>query len=74
MKKVRYSTRVTNGELKAMHLSRSLQYAVRFSYAQNGVRTPQDKLVMHSAIVLAGLGITLSSFSVKQLLATKRQN
>ena len=49
-----------------------LQYAVRFSYTQgsmSGSRPGSDKLVYPFAVVLAGLGITLSSFSVKQLLA-----
>ncbi|KDR11391.1 hypothetical protein L798_14023 [Zootermopsis nevadensis] len=58
-----------------MHFTRATSYAVRLSVTQVGSATgrqPIDRLVLPSALLLAGLGLGLSTFSVKQLLATAR--
>jgi len=58
-----------------MHFTRATTYAVRVSVTQAGSaisRQPADRLVLPSAFLLAGVGLGLSIFSVKQLLATAR--
>ncbi|KAF4522695.1 hypothetical protein B566_EDAN012712 [Ephemera danica] len=60
-----------------MLLSRCSAYSLRLSTAVNqgvsGALVPaSERLVLPSAALLAGLGLALSSFSLKQLLATHR--
>ncbi|KAJ8920776.1 hypothetical protein NQ315_004917 [Exocentrus adspersus] len=57
-----------------MKLSPARYLALRLTVAQNvqvGSRS-NDRLVFPTAVLLAGLGVGVSSFSLKQLLSTKR--
>ncbi|CAG9860101.1 unnamed protein product [Phyllotreta striolata] len=57
-----------------MKLSQARCLALRLSVAQSNapVNRPAGKLVPKSAILLAGLGIGVSSFSLKQMFQSKR--
>ncbi|KAG8222996.1 hypothetical protein J437_LFUL000704 [Ladona fulva] len=56
----------------AMHLSRAVLCPVRLTVQQGiGGGRQLDRLVLPSAFLLAGLGLALSSFSLKQLLSSK---
>ncbi|XP_059473944.1 uncharacterized protein LOC132195765 [Neocloeon triangulifer] len=61
--------------LREMLLTRTAAYSVRLSTSvSQGVLHQQagEKVVLPSAALLAGLGLALSTFSLKQLLASHR--
>ncbi|XP_018577171.1 uncharacterized protein LOC108915589 [Anoplophora glabripennis] len=57
-----------------MKLSQVRHLALRLTLAQNVQITTKskDRLVFPTAFLLAGLGVGVSSFSLKQLLSAKR--
>ncbi|XP_073986176.1 uncharacterized protein [Rhodnius prolixus] len=57
-----------------MQLSKVANYALRLSFAQNNVtsvRGSSDRVIGPSAFLMAAFGITLSTFSLKQMLASQ---
>ncbi|CAH0385804.1 unnamed protein product [Bemisia tabaci] len=52
-----------------MYISRTVNYGIRLTPVQTRLWTSIDRLIVPSAVFLASIGITVSTFSVKQLLA-----
>ncbi|KAJ1526671.1 hypothetical protein ONE63_008253 [Megalurothrips usitatus] len=53
-----------------MHLSCVTKYAVKLAYLQAGVSSASnagERMVVPTAVMLAGIGLGLSSFSVKKM-------
>ncbi|XP_034242202.1 uncharacterized protein LOC117645847 [Thrips palmi] len=56
-----------------MHLSALTKYAVKLSFMQTGVQTASnagERMVVPTALILAGFGLGLSSFSMKKMACT----
>ncbi|XP_026282956.1 uncharacterized protein LOC113209571 [Frankliniella occidentalis] len=56
-----------------MHLSSVTKYAVKLAYLQTGVSSASnagERMVVPTAMLLAGFGLGLSTFSVKKMSGT----
>ncbi|XP_018907825.1 uncharacterized protein [Bemisia tabaci] len=64
----KYSMSDRNSQIR-MYISRTVNYGIRLTPVQTRLWTSIDRLIVPSAVFLASIGITVSTFSVKQLLA-----